>query len=89
MFMANELTAPASGEGIQSLILTVRGQRVMLDARGRQRVVIEAARHRAVVQRIRPDRRGAANAGGSERHRDGAAVGHVQQARFHAVSPEV
>ena len=31
MFMANEL-AHAGAEGIQSLILTIRGQRVMLDS---------------------------------------------------------
>ena len=31
MFMANELT-PSGGEGIQSLILTIRGHRVMLDS---------------------------------------------------------
>ena len=31
MFMANELT-PSSGEGIESLIFTLRGQRVMLDS---------------------------------------------------------
>jgi hypothetical protein len=46
-----------------------------------QRLVVDAARHRPVVQRIRPDGHHAGNAGALECGRRRRAVGDVQPAR--------
>ena len=54
-----------------------------------QGVVIEPARHRPVVERIRPDRQGAGDARCRQRRRDRAAIGNVQEPHTSYVTPSL